>query len=89
MKNASEYNKVKDAVLRTARINIKKIERVQTPELYHSYSVKKQAMDKKNGSNEMHLFHGTAGSSVPTINRKGFNRSYCGKNGKEEVIDIL
>ena len=82
VKNSTEYNNVSSAVLKTASVNIAKIERVQNPTLYQTYFVRKQAMDKKSDSNEMFLFHGTAGKSVATINRSGFNRSYCGKNGE-------
>ena len=35
-----------------------------------------------NGGNEMRLFHGTAEDAVKNINMSGFNRAYCGKNGK-------
>ena len=80
--NANEYKKVADEVRKTSTVAIIKIERVQTPGLYRSYMVKKEQMEHKNGSNEKTLFHGTAGDSCPTINKFGFNRSYCGKNGK-------
>ena len=30
---------------------------------------------------ERPLWHGTAGSTVPGINTRGFDRSFCGKNG--------
>lgn len=41
-------------------------------------------MDEKNGSleNERELFHGTKYESVKSINVHGFNRSFCGENGK-------
>ncbi|XP_068729497.1 protein mono-ADP-ribosyltransferase PARP14-like [Montipora capricornis] len=80
-KNAAEFNRVADQVKKTASITISKIERVQNPGLYRSYVVKKDQMDKKNGSNEKFLFHGTGKSSCSTINSYGFNRSYSGKNG--------
>ena len=81
-KNAAEFNRVADEVKKTASITISKIERVQNPGLYRSYVVKKDQMDKKNGSNEKFLFHGTGKSSCSTINSYGFNRSYSGKNGE-------
>ena len=81
-KNAVEFNRVADEVKKTASITISKIERVQNPGLYRSYVVKKDQMDKKNGSNEKFLFHGTGKSSCSTINSYGFNRSYSGKNGE-------
>jgi len=42
-------------------------------------------MDAANGpnvQNEQLLWHGTSADSVDHINNDGFNRSYCGKNGK-------
>ena len=86
VKHAAEYDEVSRALHLTARANIQSIERVQNPALFRAYSVRKQAMDKKDGSNEMRLFHGTAGTSCQTINHFGFNRSYCGKNGKKTCL---
>ena len=80
--NSNEYNKVADEIRKTASINITKIERVQNPGLYRAYVVKKEQMEQKNGANEKFLFHGTAKDSCSSINKFGFNRSYCGKNGK-------
>ena len=77
----NEYKKVADQLCKTSPVTIVKIERVQNPGLYRTYVVRKEQMDLKNGSNEKLLFHGTAGSSCPSINTFGFNRSYCGKNG--------
>ena len=79
--NASEYKKVVEEVSKTSTVNIIKIERVQNPVLYRQYMVRRDQMEHKKASNEKLLFHGTAGSSCPTINKFGFNRSYCGKNG--------
>lgn len=58
-----------------------KIERIQNPRLYQIYEGQKQKMS--NGGNEMELFHGTAETAVENINTTGFNRAYCGKNGKQ------
>lgn len=33
--------------------------------------------------NERQLWHGTSEAAVDSINMYGFNRSYCGKNGKK------
>ena len=41
--------------------------------------MKKESLDKKNGSNEKMLFHGTKGDILETINEKGLNRSYSGQ----------
>ena len=81
--NATEYSKVVDEIKKTASVTITKIERVQNPGLYRAYLVKRDQMDQKNGSNEKFLFHGTAKGSCSSINTFGFNRSYCGKNGRE------
>ena len=37
---------------------------------------------KHPNGNEMILFHGTIEESVESIYKFGFNRSFCGKNGK-------
>ena len=46
-------------------------------------------MEQKNGANEKFLFHGTAQGSCSSINKFGFNRSYCGKNGKRRRLIII
>ena len=82
--NAQEYTNVSNQLHNTCGNNICKIERVQNPALYRAYIVCKQKMDKAGGrgSNEMSLFHGTKGQKCQLINDKGFNRSFCGENGK-------
>lgn len=87
-KTQQEYDKVYNKITQTSAINIVKIERVQNPELYRAYMVKKQKMDDKDGSNETSLFHGTAVDTCKLINHKGFNRSYCGRNGELAVLLI-
>lgn len=39
-------------------------------------------MEKVRGSNEMCFFYGIKGFNCELINYKGFNRSFCGENGK-------
>ena len=39
--------------------------------------------------NERRLWHGTDQKAVDSINRMGFNRSYCGKNGNILLILII
>ena len=87
--NSSEYNKVAEGIRKTASISITKIERVQTPGLYKAYVVKKDQMEQTNGANEKLLFHGTAQGSCSSINKFGFNRSFCGKNGKSSINQNL
>ena len=82
---SNEYNKVAEGIRKTASISITKIERVQNPGLYKAYVVKKEQMEQKNGANEKLLFHGTAQGSCSSISTFGFNRSYCGKNGKSSI----
>ena len=82
---SNEYNKVAEGIRKTAAISITKIERVQNPGLYKAYVVKKDQMEQKNGANEKLLFHGTAQGSCSSISTFGFNRSYCGKNGKSSI----
>jgi len=87
--NSNEYNKVAEGIRKTASISITKIERVQNPGLYKAYVVKKDQMEQKNGANEKLLFHGTAQGSCSSISTFGFNRSYCGKNGKSSINQNL
>ena len=64
--------------------NVIRIERIQNPLLYKSYVVRKQRMDKENSgrNNELELWHGARGQNIKSINTHGFNRSFCGVNGK-------
>ena len=82
--NSIEYQDVVRQFQATVpNVNVKKIERVQNPELYRTFKVKKQEMDKRYGGNsERKLFHGTDGKSIDAINTQGFNRSFCGRNGR-------
>ncbi|NWY57574.1 PAR15 polymerase, partial [Chionis minor] len=61
---------------------IEKIERIQNPFLWQTYQIKKISLCTKNKyqNNEKLLFHGTAASSLSTINYNGFNRGFAGKN---------
>ena len=79
--HANEYKKIADEVRKTSPITITKIQRVQNPILYRVYMTKKDQMEQKKGSNERTLFHGAAEGSCANVNRTGFNRCYCGKNG--------
>ena len=69
------------------KVSIVSIERVQNPAMYNSYTVRKQAMDLKNGTheNQLELFHGTKYESFKPINVQGFNRSLCGQNGESGI----
>lgn len=61
------------------------LERIQNKMLYQQYVAKKKLLDSQNPKgtkNERKLWHGTAPDAVNSINSLGFNRSHCGKNGK-------
>ncbi|XP_068805229.1 protein mono-ADP-ribosyltransferase PARP14 isoform X2 [Struthio camelus] len=80
---SQEYLDVKKAFQKTCPSHtIEKIERIQNPFLWQTYQLKKRSLDikNKNQNNEKLLFHGTAGSSLSTINYNGFNRGFAGKN---------
>ena len=84
-----EYQKVRSQLMLTSGNSIRKIlaiQRVQNPQLYKSYIIRKQDMDSRNGSsnNERSLFHGTTEEASKLINHHGFNRSYAGKNGNQK-----
>lgn len=63
---------------------ILQIERIQNCILWQTYQLRKKFICKKNKSenNEKLLFHGTAASSLSSINYYGFDRGYAGKNGE-------
>ena len=57
--------------------------------LYQQYQAKKKLLTQQNKQwtqNERILWHGTAPEAVDSINAHGFNRSYCGKNGKFTIF---
>ncbi|NWQ95712.1 PAR15 polymerase, partial [Burhinus bistriatus] len=78
-----EYLEVQNKFKKTCpSFVIEKIERIQNPFLWQTYQIKKIALCTKNKyqNNEKLLFHGTAASSLSTINYNGFNRGFAGKN---------
>ncbi|NWU29373.1 PAR14 polymerase, partial [Dyaphorophyia castanea] len=78
-----EYTMVEEMFKRTCPdFNIEKIERIQNRVLWQTYQLRKKSISKKNKNenNEKLLFHGTAASSLSSINYYGFNRGYAGKN---------
>jgi poly [ADP-ribose] polymerase 10/14/15 len=82
--SSPEFTTVQQSLMQTAGGLVKtivKIERIQNPFLYRQYMTKKLEMDQRNGSNEMRLWHGTAGNNVPNISGRNFNRSYGGVHG--------
>ncbi|VDI60802.1 Hypothetical predicted protein, partial [Mytilus galloprovincialis] len=64
---------------------IVEIHRIQNKTLYQQYAAKKKMIDSTNlpgHQNEKSLWHGFAKNAMGSINSRGFNRSYCGKNGE-------
>ncbi|XP_044040522.1 protein mono-ADP-ribosyltransferase PARP14-like isoform X2 [Siniperca chuatsi] len=79
--NSPEYQDVAQGFLKTAKYNIRKIERVQNFYLWHAYTVCKQRILAKNGSadlGEKSLYHGTSAESCNCIERDRFDRSFAG-----------
>ena len=94
---STEYNNIESqfkATMVTGRDfkQLISIERVQNPNLYGQYMIRKKQMDKHNPqgtTNELCLFHGTTADSCVKINTQGFNRSFKGKNGEMFLINYL
>ncbi|KAH0617289.1 hypothetical protein JD844_015325 [Phrynosoma platyrhinos] len=65
------------------KIRLVKVEKLVHPLLYQQYQLKKAAMEKACGHQQVErvLYHGTAKESTREICLHGFNRSFCGKNG--------
>ena len=85
MSDEVEYKTVANLFYNTGGYgDIVSIERVQNPCLYKQYTAHKQEVEQNNSRhgkisrNELQLFHGTSGSNVRSINRQGFNRTFCG-----------
>jgi len=70
---------------RVSCVCICQIQRIENAQLYELYTTKRAHMNTANGplvDNEKLLWHGTAAETVKIICHRGFNRSFCGKNGK-------
>ncbi|XP_029310994.1 protein mono-ADP-ribosyltransferase PARP14-like isoform X2 [Cottoperca gobio] len=79
--NSPEYKVVAQGFLKTAKFNIRKIERVQNLYLWYAYSVCRQRIFSKNGPAELGektLYHGTSAESCRCIERDRFDRSHAG-----------
>ena len=77
---SSEFKSVVQMFTKTVNSEaVKKVERIQNPQLYKEYQLRKQKIDKDNGgNNERQLFHGTTSNCVKKINSQGFNRNFSG-----------
>ncbi|XP_054841637.1 protein mono-ADP-ribosyltransferase PARP10 isoform X2 [Eublepharis macularius] len=64
------------------KIRIIKVEKVLHPLLYQQYLLKRAAMEKACGHQEVEriLYHGTTEQASREICQFGFNRSFCGRN---------
>lgn len=65
-------------------IKVVKIERIQNRTLYEQYEAKKKNMkSQKHRKNKLEriVWHGTDCNAIASIERNGFNRSYCGLHG--------
>jgi len=63
---------------------IHQITRIENAHQYSLYAMMRTLMIAANGElvkNERILWHGTSSDTVKTICHRGFNRSYCEKNG--------
>ncbi|XP_040297303.1 protein mono-ADP-ribosyltransferase PARP15-like [Bufo bufo] len=83
---SQEYKNVKDKFIKTtlaSKYEVTEIKRIQNIKLWQSFTINKQAVNRKNPGrkNISHLYHGTRSDAINNINRDGFNRVYCGMNG--------
>ena len=81
-----EYQDVTLKFRQTAgSMTIASFERIQNPQLYQTYQLRKEKMDKDNGgNNERQLFHGTYPDRAVKINTEGFKSSFAGSvNGED------
>lgn len=94
--DGDEKKAVADAFLSTvsdSRISVLRVERIQNPILWLSYSAYLQSVRKRDqqilktgtaaataGDERRWLFHGTNHDTAEKIVAQGFNRSFCGKN---------
>ena len=68
-----------------ACFHIFQIERIENYYLFEHYQVAKSHVSRVSDPGvevERQLWHGTAKDALNNIYAGGFNRSYCGKNGK-------
>lgn len=70
---------------------VSQIDRIQSQSQWQRYCVLKQAVDKKypKRTNERQLYHGTTKEICQKINKNGFNRSFCGRNGTSHVLVVV
>lgn len=65
------------------KVSVEKIERIQNPEVYRQYTLRKKEMfETIGGRNEMLLFHAADKGSMPAIMKHGFSRKSCSVQSK-------
>uniref|UniRef100_A0A3B3RJJ2 Poly [ADP-ribose] polymerase n=1 Tax=Paramormyrops kingsleyae TaxID=1676925 RepID=A0A3B3RJJ2_9TELE len=79
---SQEYQNISKDFIASCQHFTKTETKLQHDVLWQSYSVRKQAIDKKypKNPNEQMLYHGTTKEICQKINAYGFNRSFCGRN---------
>ncbi|XP_066431300.1 protein mono-ADP-ribosyltransferase PARP15-like isoform X2 [Eleutherodactylus coqui] len=86
VETSQEYKDVQDKFFKStssSTYEITEIKRIQNVTMWQSFTINKQTVDRRNlgHKNISHLYHGTHSGAITNINRDGFNRVYCGKNG--------
>ncbi|XP_046543349.1 protein mono-ADP-ribosyltransferase PARP14-like [Haliotis rubra] len=77
-KQDPQYSHV-DTMFSVSKMEVVKIERIQNKTLYKQFAAKRTQL----GVPETQLWHGTDGEAIPSINKGGFDRSYCGKHAAQ------
>jgi len=81
-----------NTLLANQTVAIIKVERVQNPTLWSSYSVKRQTMLHSPGATDSYertwLFHGTGEDTMLKIIKQGFNRSFGFKEVNENALTM-
>merc|ERR1719460_2252634 len=76
------------STMRSSRVSIRSITRIQNVSMWQSYAVKRIGVMKRDTGTQydssrlerVYLFHGTSQDTADKIMQQGFNRSFCGKN---------
>ncbi|XP_050399367.1 protein mono-ADP-ribosyltransferase PARP14 [Patella vulgata] len=89
--DTTEYLQVKKKLfdsMSSSTLTIEKIESIKNVSLYRQYTALKKQIQAENPGIlvEKQLFHGTNRDAAKSINRNGFNRSYCSE--KENALGI-
>ena len=86
VEHPTEFDEVYEKFNKTMQNStVVSIQRIQNPRLYQIYKGHQQKMNERGRCNEQKLFHGTTKDTVEKINSQGFNRAFCGKNGRSFV----